>query len=226
MAILFVQHWGVVKNKEKEYENFIMNTHMPVMEKLGLRAVGGFYVVVGAGPHIAAVSTTDNINDFTKIMTSAEYTQLLEQLFPLIMNYSSRLYVSYGPIEVKKYDIQFGMWRFNQYFDVIPGMAEEYKIFVRDRFIPEMERLGIKITNIWKAVVGSGPFILSEGSSPGLQDIAKAIDTDEYRSLMRELKSKYIMNFQSRIMAPTRRVEIPYFIKSMTTGLKNLTGGM
>jgi len=223
MAILFVQHWGVMKNKEKEYEDFIMSTHMPVMEKLGLRVVGGFYVVVGAGPHIAAISTTENIEEFQKIVTSAEYTKLLEQLFPLIMNYSSRLYVSYGPIEVGRYDIQFGMWKFNQYFDIIPGKAEGYKKFVRDEFIPRMEHLGIKITNIWKAVIGSGPFILAEGSSPGLQDIAKAIDTDEYRTLMKELKSNYIMNFQSRIMAPTRRVELPYFIKSMTMGLKNLT---
>jgi hypothetical protein len=222
MAILFVQHWGVMKGKEKEYEDFIMTTHIPVMERLGLKVVGGFYVVVGAGPHIAAISTTNKIEDFQNIVSSLEYTRLLEQLFPLILNYSSRLYVSYGPIEVEKYEIQFGMWKFNQYFDIIPGMAEEYKKFVRDEFIPKMEHLGIKITNIWKAVIGSGPFILAEGSSPGLQEIAKAIDTDEYRALMRELKSKYIMNFQSRIMSPTRKVELPYFIKSMTMGLRNL----
>ncbi|MCX5811322.1 MAG: hypothetical protein NT178_02080 [Proteobacteria bacterium] len=219
MAILFVQHWSVAKNKEREYENFILGTHIPVLEKLGLRVVGGFYVVVGAGPHIAAISTTDSVEEFQKIVTSAEYTKLLEQLFPLILNYSSKLYVSYGPIDVGRYNIQFGMWRFNQYFDIIPGMAEEYKNFVKNEFIPEMEGLGIKITNIWKVVIGSGPFILVEGSSPGLQDIAKSVDTDKYRALMRQLKSKYIMNFQSRIMAPTRRVEIPYFIKGLTEGI-------
>jgi len=219
MAILFVQQWSVAKNKEREYENFILGTHMPVLEKLGLRVVGGFYVVVGAGPHIAAISTTDSVEEFQKIVTSAEYTKLLEQLFPLILNYSSKLYVSYGPIDVGRYNIQFGMWRFNQYFDIIPGMAEEYKNFVKNEFIPEMEGLGIKITNIWKVVIGSGPFILVEGSSPGLQGIAKSVDTDKYRALMRQLKSKYIMNFQSRIMAPTRRVEIPYFIKGLTEGI-------
>jgi hypothetical protein len=219
MAILFVQHWSVRKNKEKEYEDFIMGTHMPVLERLGLRIVGGFYVVVGAGPHIAAISTTDNIMDFQRVVTSAEYTQVLEKLLPLIRNYSSRLYVSYGPIEVKRYEIQFGTWKFNHYFDIVPGMEEEYKSFARDEFIPKMEALGIKITNIWKVIIGSGPFIQVEGSSPGLQDIARAVDTDEYRVLMRHLKSKYIMNFQSRIMAPTRRVEIPYFIQGLTMGL-------
>jgi hypothetical protein len=219
MAILFVQHWGVVKNKEKEYEDYIVKTHIPVVEKLGLRAVGGFYVVVGAGPHLAAVSTTENIEEFQKIVTSMEYTNLLEQLFPFIRNYSSKLYVSYGPIEVKRYDIQFGKWRFNQYFDIIPGMEEEYKQFLKDEYIPEMEQMGIKITNIWKVAIGEGPFILIEGSSPSMMDIAKSVDTDKYRSLARKVKSKYILNYQSRIMAPTRRVEVPYFLQGLTAGI-------
>jgi len=219
MAILFVQHWDVVKNMDREYEDFILKSHIPATEKMGLRVVGGFYVVVGAGPRIAAISTTENLQEFQHIITSPAYTQLLEQLFPLIRNYSSKLYVSYGPIEVKKYDIQFGAWRFNHYFDIIPGMEEEYKEFLRDEFILKMQDIGIKITNIWKVAIGSAPFLQVEGSSPGLQDIARSVDTDEYRALMRKLKSKYIINYQSRIMAPTRRVEMPYFVKNLTMGL-------
>lgn len=220
MAILFVQYWDIIENKDREYEEFIVKTHIPAVEKTGLRVVGGYYVVVGAGPHIAAVTTTEDLLEFQKMVTSEEYTQLLEQLFPLIRNYSSKLYKSYGPIEVKKYEIQFGSWKFNHYFDIIPGMEGAYKEFVRDEFIPKMNEVGIKITNIWKVVIGSGPFILVEGSSPGLQDIAKSVDTDEYRILMRKVKSKYIMNYQSKMMAPTRRVEIPYFIKGLTMGLR------
>ncbi|MCX5809473.1 MAG: hypothetical protein NTX36_08910 [Proteobacteria bacterium] len=220
MAILFVQHWDIMENKEKEYEEFILKTHIPAVEKTGLRVVGGYYVVVGAGPRIAAVSTIEDLLEFQKAVTSKEHSELLDKLFPLIRNYSNKLYTSYGPIEVERYEIQFATWKFNQYFDIIPGMADEYKEFVKDEFIPEMEKIDIKITNIWKVAIGSGPFILVEGSSPGLQDIARAVDTDEYRGLMRRLKSKYVMNYQSRIMASTRRVEMPYFIKSLTGGLQ------
>jgi hypothetical protein len=219
MAILFVQHWDVVKNKDKKYEEFVMKTHIPTMEKMGLRVVGGFYVVVGAGPRIAASSTADDLQGFQNILTSKEYTRLLEELFPLVRNYSSKLYVSHGPIEVKRYEIQFNTWKFNQYFDIIPEMLEEYRKFVQDEFIPKMEQIGISIKNTWKVIIGSGPFILFEGSSPGMQDIARAIDSDQYRALMKRLKSKYIMNYQSRILAPTRRVELPYFIKGLTLDL-------
>jgi len=72
---------------------------------------------------------------------------------------------------------------------------------------------------VWKVVVGSGPFILVEGTSPKIEEIATSIAADEYRKLTRTLKSKYVMDYQSRILAPTRRVEVPYLVKGLTAGL-------
>lgn len=219
MAILFAQYWDVVENKEKEYESFILSKYIPTYEKTGLRLTGAYYVVVGAGPRIVGVSTTEDLLTFQNAIGSDEYSELLEEIFPLIRNYSSKLYVSYGPIKVDRYDIQLGVWKFNQYFNILPGMEKSYRAFLEAEFIPKMEQLGIRVTNVWKAVIGSGPFILVEGTSPTIEAIAKAIDTDEYRMLTRTLKSRYVMDYQSRILAPTRRVEIPYFIKGLTAGL-------
>ena len=219
MAILFAQYWDVVENKGKEYEDFILSKYIPTYEKTGLRLVGAYYVVVGAGPRIVGVSTTDDVLAFQKAVTSEEYAALLEEIFPLIRNYSSKLYTSYGPIQFDKYEIQLGVWKFNQYFNILPGIEQEYRKFAEAEFIPKMEQLGIKVTNIWKVVIGSGPFILVEGTSRTIEEIAKTIDTDEYRMLTRTLKSKYVMDYQSRILAPTRRVELPYFIKGLTAGL-------
>jgi hypothetical protein len=219
MAILFAQYWDVVENKGKEYEDFILSKYIPTYEKTGLRLVGAYYVVVGAGPRIVGVSTTDDLLAFQKAVTSEEYAALLEDIFPLIRNYSSKLYTSYGPIQFDRYEIQLGVWKFNQYFNILPGLEQEYRKFAAAEFIPKMEQLGIKVTNIWKVVIGSGPFILVEGTSRTIEEIAKTIDTDEYRMLTRTLKSKYVMDYQSRILAPTRRVELPYFIKGLTAGL-------
>ncbi len=219
MAILFAQYWDVLENKEKEYEEFILGTYIPTYEKTGLRLVGAYYVVVGAGPRIVGVSTTEDLSLFQEAVTSEEYARLLEELFPLIRNYSSKLYTSYGPIRVDRYDIQLGVWKLNQYFNILPGMEKDYRTFLEEQFIPRMEKVGITVTNIWKVVIGSGPFILVEGTSPTIENIAKAIDTDDYRMLTRTLKTTYIMDYQSRILAPTRRVELPYFIKGLTAGL-------
>jgi hypothetical protein len=219
MAILFAQYWDVVEDKEKEYENFILNKYIPTYEKTGLRIVGAYYVVVGKGPRIVGVSTTEDLSVFQKAITSDEYSNLLTELFPLIRNYSSKLYKSYGPIQIDKCEIQLGVWKFNQYFDILPGREAEYRKFLEAEFIPKMDKLGIKVTHLWKAIIGSGPFINVEGTSPRIEDIAKCIATDEYRMLVRTLKSKYVMNYQSRILAPTSRVELPYFIKGLTAGI-------
>jgi hypothetical protein len=219
MAILFAQYWDVMDNKDKEYEDFILGRYIPTFEKTGLRIAGAFYVVVGKGPRIVSVSTPDDLLEFQKAITSEEYSDLLEELFPLIRSYSSKLYKSYGPIRVDRYEMQLGVWKFNQYFNILPGREREYRKFVEAEFIPAMERLGIQVTNIWKTIIGSDPFILVEGTSPKIDEIAKTIATDEYRALTRTLKSKYVMDYQSRILAPTRRVELPYFVKGLTAGL-------
>lgn len=219
MAILFAQYWDVVEDKDRQYEEFILGTHIPSLEKTGLRVVGGYYVVIGAGPRIVGISTTENLQEFQNMVTSKEYTIVMERLFPLIRNYSSKLLVSYGPVKVKRYEVQLGVWKFNQYFNVIPGMEQAYREFVKNDFIPRLEQVGLEVTNIWKVVIGSGPFILVELSSHSMEEIARSVDTDEYRAVMRTAKSKYIHDYQSRILAPTRRVEVPYFIKGLTAGL-------
>ena len=219
MAILFTQHWDVVENKENEYQNFILGRYIPTFEKTGLRIAGAYYVVVGAGPRIVSISTTEDPLVFQKAITSEEYSGLLDELLPFIRNYASRLYKSYGPIKVDRYELQLGVWKFNQYLNVLPGMEKDYGKFLEEEFIPMMEKLGIKVTNIWKVIIGNGPFVLVEGTSPKIEEVAKSIAADEFRILTRKLKSKYVSDYQSRILAPTRRVEIPYFIRGLTAGL-------
>ena len=219
MAILFAQHWDVVENKENEYQDFILGRYIPTFEKTGLRIAGAYYVVVGAGPRIVSISTTEDLLVFQKAVTSEEYSGLLDELLPFIRNYASKLYKSYGPIKVDRYELQLGVWKFNQNFNVLPGMEKDYGKFLEEEFIPMMEKLGIKVTNIWKVIIGNGPFVLVEGTSPKIEEIAKSIAADEFRTLTRKLKSKYVSDYQSRILAPTRRVELPYLVKSLTAGL-------
>ena len=219
MAILFAQYWDVIENKEKQYEEFILAKYIPTYQKTGLRIAGAYYVVVGAGPRIVGISTTEDLLVFQKAITSDEYSDLMEDIFPLIRNYSCKLYKSYGPIKIDKYEMQFDVWKFNQYFNILPGMEKQYQKFLEEEFIPTMEKAGIRVTNIWKVVIGSGPFALVEGTGQKIEDIARAIATDEYRMLTRTLKSKYVSDYQSRILCPTKRVEVPYLIKGMTAGL-------
>ena len=60
MAILFATYWDVVGTRRRNMKDFILGKYIPTMEKTGLRIIGAFYVVVGAGPRIVAVSTAND----------------------------------------------------------------------------------------------------------------------------------------------------------------------
>jgi hypothetical protein len=90
---------------------------------------------------------------------------------------------------------------------------------LNNEYIPRLMRLGVRIKAEWQVIVGSGPRILLEGVTPSLLDIAKAIMTDEFRMLRRQMLSEFASNYSSRIMAPTGRVEIAFLLGEMTKAL-------
>jgi hypothetical protein len=218
MTVLFSQHWDVAPGKQQAYSDFVMGRYIPAMEGLGVHLVGGYYVAIGMGPRIIAVGVTESLRDLEQALQSEEYQQTTTGLMEFVTNYHSKILVPTGRVQMQGYKIQTGIWKFNQYWNIIPGMEREYTEFVLNDHLPTMNRLGIQMTGGWRVIVGSGPYVVSEGSAPNLVDIAKAVDTDEFRRITRKLKSTYVTDYHSRVLAPTGRIDIPYFIKEMVKG--------
>ncbi len=74
------------------------------------------------------------------------------------------------------------------------------------------------MTHGWRLSVDTGPKIPAECTACTFVSVAEAVDTTEYRKLSRTLKKRYTTNFNSRILAPTGRVEVPYLIMGMMKG--------
>jgi hypothetical protein len=218
MSILFTQYWDVIPGKWDEYSEFVSNDYNPALERLGIKLLGGYYVAVGEGPRIIAVATVEETDYLRKILATDEYRRILARLHLLVMKYSSKLYVSSGRVKEGPYKIQMGAWKFNQYYNILPGMEEEHYKFVKEECIPGMEKLGVPITEGWRLVIGSGPQILAECTGRKLEDIARAIDTSEFRKLVRALKKRYATDYSSRILAPTGRIEVPSLLSQMLKG--------
>lgn len=216
MSVLFTQHWDVDPNKESDYSNFIMTTYMQTMGRLGLSMIGGYYVAIGAGPRIIGVSAADNLHQLDQAISSDEYTSITDKLFTYVSNYYSRILAPTGRVEMEDCKIQTGIWKFNQYWNIIPGMEKEYTEFIKAEYLPVMDKLKAPVTGGWRVVVGSGPYIVSESSARNIVDIAKAVEAQEYRAALKTLKSRYVTDFQSRVLAPTGRIDIPYFMNKVT----------
>jgi hypothetical protein len=216
MTILFTQNWDVIPGKFDEYSDFILKEYNPAINKIGLKLLGGYYVAVGEGPRIVAVATVEEQDYLRKILATEEYRVITAKLLEIVCNYSSRLWVSSGRVQEGPYQVQLGAWKFNQYYNVVPGKQEEHYRFVKEECVPVMKELRVPITAGWRMVIGSGPQVLAECSARGVEEIAKAIDSAGFRRLVRTLKQTLATDYSSRILAPTGRIEVPSMISAMT----------
>jgi hypothetical protein len=215
MAILFTQYWDVIPEKFDEYSGFVIQEYNPVLERLGIKLVGGYYVAVGEGPRIVAVATVDDAENLRQALASREYRVVSNRLLSLVWKYSSKVWVPTGRIQEGPYRIQTGVWKFNQSYNVLRGKEEEHRRFVKEECLPGMEELKVPVTGGWRLVIGSGPRILAECTGRNIVDIAQAIDTSLFRKLVRTLKNNYATDYSSRILAPTGRIEVPYLMSEM-----------
>ncbi len=215
MAILFTQYWDVVPGKFDEYSAFITNEYNPTLAKIGIQLLGGFYVAVGQGPRIIAVATVSEQDYLRKILATSDYRSITAKLHELVWKYSSKLYVATGRVIEGPYKIQTGAWKFNQYYNILPGKEQDHYTFVKEEAIPGMKQLKTPITGGWRLVIGDGPLILAECTGRTMADIAAAIDSSEFRKLVRSLKNKYATDYGSRILAPTGRIEVPFIMREM-----------
>lgn len=216
--VLFTQHWDVAPGRQQEYSDFVMTRYNPTLNKIGIRLVGGYYVAIGAGPRITAVGVTDGLRQLDEALERGEYQEVTSALMELVYNYQSRILAPTGRVQLGKYDLQTGLWKLVQYWNIIPGMEAAYTEFIQNDHVPTMEKLGVKVVNGWRVLVGAGPQIVAEAACPTLVGIAKAIDTDEYRRIVRTLKTTYVTDYSSRVLAPTGRIDLPYFMKEMMKG--------
>lgn len=215
MAILFTQYWDIMPGRFEEYSTFVTDEYHPGLQKLGIRLVGGYHVAVGEGPRVIAVAEVENVDSLHRHLATREYRILSNRLLQYVWKYGSKVWAPSGRIQEGSYRIQTGVWKFNQYYNVLPGKEEDHYRFVKDECLPAMKKLGIPITAGWRLVVGTGPKILSESTARGIVDIAKAVDSAEFRGLVRKLKNEMATDYASRILAPTGRIEVPYLMSEM-----------
>jgi hypothetical protein len=218
MTILFTQYWDVNPGEYDEYSKFVSEEFNPMLEKLGIKLVGGFYVAVGSGPRIMAVAAVQNDMGLLAALSSREYRMISTRLMKYIYNYGSKVWIPTGMFRGQTFSIQTGAWKFNQYYDIVPGKEDEHNRFVKEEAIPMMKDLGVPVTHGWRLSVGTGPRILAECTARTLSNIADAIDSSAYRKLSRTMIKRYTANFSSRVLAPTGRVEVPYLIMGMMKG--------
>jgi hypothetical protein len=214
MPLLFTQHWDMIRGKEAAYEEFIAKTFIPGCENLGLKAVGGYYVQVGQGPRIISVKSAETLEEFCAILGSPEFKTLADGLKELVKNYHRTLLSPMGRVKSKEYQIQKGVWKFNQYYDLLPGTREGYADFVINEYIPTLGKLDyLEVTGGWHVLMGGISEIISEFTFKHPVDIGQLLDSEQFRELTYKLRRDFATSYKSRILRTTEHFDEPRWFR-------------
>ncbi len=214
MSVLFTQNWEIIPGSENEYAQFITDRYIPETTDKGFYPVGGYYVEVGFGPKTIAVYAAENLTKLTEIVSTAKFKELTLGLKSLVYNYVSGVYEPTGNVKHEEYSIQKGVWKFNQYYDLKPGVKKEYADFIINEHIPAMNKLDyLEVTGGWNVLFGGFSEIIAEFTFKDPVDIGRLLNNDDFRRVTLKLRNEFVINYKSRILRCTERFDEPRWFR-------------
>lgn len=206
MAILYTQAFDIIRGQEEAYEEFIAE-YIPRLNKLGLRSVGGFYVVCGFGPRIIHVCRAESLDDLCGIMSTKGFKDLVLDLKRYVVNFRSKVLEPTGRVKHDEYELRKGVWKFNQYYDLIPGKKKAYSDFIINEYLPVIGSIDyVEVTGGWNVLVGGVSEIIGEFTFKSPVDIGRILEHPDFQRITDALRT-YVVNYVSRVMRVTERFE-------------------
>lgn len=214
MPVLFTQNWDILQDKEDDYATFVTQEYMPRMTDLGLTPVGGYYVEVGFGPRIVAVHSAETSEELACLMKTAAFKDLSMELKSFVHNVRRAVLEPTGNVKKQIYAIQKGVWKFNQYYDLRPGVKKSYAEFIITEQLRLLEKIEyVEVTGGWNVVIGGISEIIAELTFKDPLDIGRLLSNEEFRKLTLKLRTRFVTNYASRIMRCTERFDEPKWFR-------------
>ena len=204
MAVLFAQYWEISHGRENEYSQFIREQYIPRSEELGLKIVGGYYVAMGAGPRVISVAMAKTLDETEAIIGKKGMRALHSELNDYVYNYDFKVMAPTGRVPEHAFTIQKGVWKFNQYWDPLPGKIKKYSDFITTEYLPLIEKIGlVTVAGGWNVVLGKGQKIIADFSTPDPESVGALFDDQRFIDINRKLRTDYVMHYGSRLLCPT-----------------------
>ena len=84
-------------------------------------------------------------------------------------------------------------------WNINPEHEQEYFEFVVREFLPEVQKMGFKLSDAWVTVFGEQPQILVGAVLPSVQEVKTTIDSDEWTNLVNKLLD-YVSDYEEKIV--------------------------
>jgi hypothetical protein len=213
MSVLYTQYWNIIREKEAEYSKFILEEYNPVVRKLGINIVGGYYVEVGEGPNTIACFTFEDLSVVNQKITDQEFVEITNKLANYVKNRKAALAVSTGRVSDSKYSLQENVWKWNFYYNVKPGKKEDYREIIEKTVAIFNELDFVELTEEWRVIYGGKADYILELTFKDPYDIGRLMNNTEFRDIEKKIKKEIIDFNSSRILRTTERFEKPRWLK-------------
>lgn len=92
----FNHHYDVIYEKYDNYMAFMKNEHLPIMEELGVKMIGGWYVAIGPGPNMVVEGACPSVKTIMNAIGSERYRRLTSKLLTMVNGFGSKILVDTG----------------------------------------------------------------------------------------------------------------------------------
>ena len=84
-------------------------------------------------------------------------------------------------------------------WDIKTDEEPAYFEFMVQEFAPRVMKLGMRPTEAWYTVYGSGPQIITVGEAPDRETVSRALESPEWAELLEKLQG-FVTDYKQRII--------------------------
>jgi hypothetical protein len=91
MPVKLLMTWDISPDREQEYFEFVIGEFIPGIQRLGLETAEAWATIYGEYPQIMVAMLAPDLPDAQRVLNSAEWKRLREQLFGFVKNFSHKV---------------------------------------------------------------------------------------------------------------------------------------
>src|SRR5512141_3209167 len=88
--------WDIKPGQESEYFEFVVREFAPGIMRLGLQPTEAWYTMYGNCPQITTSGITEDLKSMQRILSSSEWSVLLEKLLQYVDNFEKKIVPAAG----------------------------------------------------------------------------------------------------------------------------------
>jgi hypothetical protein len=200
--VKLIQYWDLDQCTRREFGEFFRRDFAAAINASGLMKVAGSWEAAsGEGPRFITESTAASAAEVEELILSQDYLSLRDRLSARVVNCHSKLLVPTGRATPGAAARGLGN-KFSQHFNVNPPEYFEFDRFMKEEYLPGLERLGLEIAGDWRVRVGDSPHNICEVRADDLGAIGQAIQSPAFLALSRQLL-QLVSDYGCKVLIPS-----------------------